>query len=207
MAVLGVGAFGKVYLTELQMNMQLYAIKTIRKDVLIETDQVESVQLERDILLSCDHTFLCGMDLVFQDEFRLYFVMPFIRGGELYKHFQQRRYFLETETKFYAMQIIMAIGYLHQKEIAHRDLKLENILVAEDGYLKIIDFGLAKMLKPDEETTSFLGTPEYIAPEIANSSGHDKNVDWWAVGILIYEMMFGRTPFFSKNRNVMMRNI
>ena len=101
----------------------------------------------------------------------------------------------------------IAIGYLHMKGIVHRDLKLENILIDEDGYIKIIDYGLAKMLSDDQETTSFCGTPEYLAPEMVSQSGHDKAVDWWALGILIYEMIIGVTPFFNKNRNMLMMKI
>lgn len=114
-SVLGKGTFGKVYLTELKDNGSLYAIKAIRKDVLIETEQVESTKLERDILLECDHPFLCGMDYVFQNDLRLYFVMPFVRGGELYKHFLKQKRFPEAQVKFYAAQIVLAIGYLHSK--------------------------------------------------------------------------------------------
>ena len=101
----------------------------------------------------------------------------------------------------------IAIGYLHMKGIVHRDLKLENILIDEDGYIKIIDYGLAKMLSDDQETSSFCGTPEYLAPEMVSQSGHDKAVDRWALGILIYEMIIGVTPFFNKNRNMLMMKI
>jgi serum/glucocorticoid-regulated kinase 2 len=102
----------------------------------------------------------------------------------------------------------MAIGYLHSKGIAHRDLKLENILVDNQGYIKIIDYGLAKMLKEDEaETYSFCGTAEYLAPEMVNNSGHDKSVDWWALGVLIYEMLIGVTPFFNKNKQLLFTKI
>lgn len=181
-------------------NEQYYAIKAIRKDVLIEYDQIQSVLLEKDILFSADHPFLCGMDFLFQSETRLYFVMPFVNGGELYKVFQEQKRFDEETVKFYAAQIILAIGELHKKGIMHRDLKLENILVDRTGYLKIIDYGLAKILGDGELAMSYCGTPEYLAPEMVSHQGHDMTVDWWAVGILIYEMLIGVTPFFNRNR-------
>ena len=144
--VLGRGAFGKVFLAELKTTKQLFAVKSIRKDILIEMDQIQSTLLEKDIMFECDHPFLVGMEYLFQNDLRLYFVMPFVRGGELYKIYQAQKRFEEPQVKFYAAQMIMAIGYLHSKGIVHRDLKLENILVDQTGYIKIIDYGLAKML-------------------------------------------------------------
>ncbi len=117
-------------------------------------------------MFECDHPFLVGMEYLFQNELRLYFVMPFVRGGELYKVFSTQRRFSEPQVIFYAAQLTIAIGYLHMKGIAHRDLKLENILLDQNGYLKIIDFGLAKMLQDGETAASFCGTPEYLAPEM-----------------------------------------
>ena len=200
---LGRGAFGKVFLAKLVTTGTEYAMKVIRKDVLIEYDQIESTQLEKEILFAADHPFLVGMEFLFQSETRLYFVMPFIRGGELYKVFQSEKRFSEETVKFYAVQIILAVGELHKKGIMHRDLKLENILVDERGYLKIIDYGLAKIIKGQELAMSYCGTPEYLAPEMVQSQGHDFTVDWWALGILIYEMMFGQTPFFNRNRKLL----
>ena len=144
--LLGRGTFGKVYLAELKSIAKLYAVKAIRKDVLIEYNQIQNTKLEKDILFSCDHPFLVGMDYLFQSDTRLYFVMPFIEGGELYKVFKAHKRLSEDTVRFYAAQIALAIGYLHGKNIMHRDLKLENILVDETGYLKIIDYGLAKTL-------------------------------------------------------------
>ena len=138
---------------------------------------------------------------------RLYFVMPFVRGAELYKVFTKQQRFPENVVKFYTVQLILAVGHLHEMGIAHRDLKLENILLDHEGFVKLIDFGLAKRMNAGSVATTVAGTPMYIAPEVLNGSGHGTAVDWWAVGILMFEMLFGVTPFWSKNRFEMQNKI
>lgn len=155
MGVIGRGTFGKVFLAKLKTTEVLYAIKSLRKDVLVEAGQIENVKLEKEILLACDHPFLAGMEFVFQSDTRLYFVIEFLKGGELYKHFLKKRRFQEEEAKFYSTQIAMAIGHLHKQNILHRDLKLENIMINGDGYIKVIDFGLAKIINNDNLAMSF----------------------------------------------------
>ena len=178
-------------------------MKSIRKDVMIENDQIESAKMEKQILLNNKHPFLVKMSYVFQTEQKVYFVMNFIRGGELFTHLNNEKRFAEDKAKFYALQILLSIGYLHTQGIIYRDIKPENILIGEDGYLYLADFGLAKSIKKGELATTFWGTPEYLAPEIIRDKGHDHAVDLWACGILIYEMIVGFPPFYHKNQTTM----
>ena len=197
--VLGRGTFGKVCLVEYKPTKEHYAMKSLKKDVLLDKDQVQSTILEKQILESLDHPFLVAMIFCFQTEERIYFVMPFVRGGELFQHLKTEKYFPEEKVKFYAASIGLALDYLHSKSIIYRDLKPENILIGEDGYLELIDFGMAKILKNGEKATSFCGTPEYLAPEIITGEGHNKAADWWSYGILIFEMLCGIPPFYNEN--------
>ena len=126
--------------------------------------------------------------------------MPFIDGGELYRVFKIKRGFTEQVDKFYIAQIVIALGKLHEKGIMHRDLKLENIMLDANGYIKIIDFGLAKILDNDELAVTQCGTAEYFAPEVLLRQPYDFSVDWWAIGIITFELIFGSTPFFNQNK-------
>ena len=197
--VIGRGTYGKVCLVEYKQTNELYAMKSLKKDILLDEDQIESTLLEKKILQSLNYPFLVGMVFCFQTEERVYFVLPFIRGGELFIHLRQNKYFPEDTVKFYASIIGLSLEYLHKNGIVYRDIKPENILLEEDGYLKLIDFGMAKILKEDENTNSFCGTPEYLAPEIITGEGHNKMADWWSYGTLVYEMLFGIPPFFCDN--------
>lgn len=198
--VIDKGSFGKVFLVQVKATGKLYAMKRIRKDILIEKGQIENTYNERDILLKTDHPFLLGMDYVFQNDFRIYFFLEFIRGGNMYQNLFKVKRFTEDQTKFYAAQLVLAIGVLHKHKIVHRDLKPENVLLQEDGYIKLADFGLAKFLTgPSQSTATFCGTPEYLAPEIIKSNSHSYGVDWWTLGVLTYELVTGRPPFFNQN--------
>ena len=156
------------------------------------------------IYAQCEHPFIMNLDYVFQNDARIYFLMRYIEGGDLYHHLIKKRQFKEQVAKFYAAQVLSALGYLHKKKIIYRDLKLENILLDSDGYILIADFGLSKILsQPEEQTNSLVGTAAYVAPEILKGKGYDKTVDWWALGILLYEMLHGQPPFFDKNVYIM----
>ena len=201
--ILGRGSFGKVCLVEYLPTHEIYAMKSLKKDILIQEEKIESTLLEKEIMQTINHPFLVELIFCFQTEQRINFVMPFIPGGELFQHLKKSKHFGEHTVKFYAAQIAIAIQYLHDMGIAYRDLKPENILIDEKGYLRLTDFGLAKKLKDGEKTNSFCGTPEYLAPEIINGQGYDKNIDWWAFGILIYEMICGIPPFYVQDVNKM----
>lgn len=199
--LVGRGTFGKVYLVKNSQNNQVYAMKSIRKDVVIDHEAMESLKVEKLILLQVKHPFIISMEHVFAKSLRIYFVMQFVQGGELFKHLSEQRRFSEQRVKFYAAQIALALGYLHKSNIYYRDLKPENILLGLDGYILLADFGLAKInqMQDGAEPNSFCGTPEYISPEMIVGSGHDHTLDWWALGVLIYEMIIGIPPFYHKN--------
>jgi serum/glucocorticoid-regulated kinase 2 len=143
------------------------------------------------------------MEYVFQNDVRIYFLMEFVKGGELFTHIIEKKRFDEETTRFIVAQIASALGYLHSKEIIYRDLKPENVLIETDGYIKLIDFGLSRILPMNDIALTFCGTAEYCSPEMVNEVGHDQNTDWWALGVILYEMLIGIPPFYDKNRDKM----
>ena len=199
--VIGRGSFGKVCLVEYLPTNEIFAMKSLKKDILIEEEQIESTLLEKEILQNIDHQFLCKLIFYFQTEDRIFFVMPFLSGGELFQHLKKFKRFSEEMVRFYGAQIAIALQYLHDKKIIYRDLKPENILLDEKGYLCLVDFGMAKKLEYNKKALSFCGTPEYLAPEIIKGEGYDENIDWWSLGIILYEMICGVPPFYDDNLN------
>ena len=197
--IIGRGSFGKVCLVEYLPNPEIYAMKSLKKDILIKEEKIESTLLEKEILETVNHPFIINLIFCFQTEERINFVMPFIPGGELFQHLKKVKHFGENTTRFYAAQIAVAIQHLHDMGYIYRDLKPENILIDEQGYLRLTDFGLVKKVKNGERSNSFCGTPEYLAPEIIKGEYYDKNVDWWSLGIIIYEMICGIPPFYLRN--------
>jgi len=202
--VIGRGSFGKVMLVTLKGDeSKVFALKVLIKAAIIERNQVEHTVAEREILEMIDHPFLMKMHWAFQTEHKLYFVMDFLRGGELFFHLKNERRFQEPRARFYTAEILMALGELHRNKIIYRDLKPENILLDNQGHVRLTDFGLSKRYTDGEQAMTFCGTPEYLAPEIVLGVGHSKEVDWWSLGILLYEMIVGLPPFFSENTNLM----
>eukprot|EP00826_Nyctotherus_ovalis_P007529 TRINITY_DN1189_c0_g1_i4.p1 TRINITY_DN1189_c0_g1~~TRINITY_DN1189_c0_g1_i4.p1 ORF type:complete len:530 (+),score=174.62 TRINITY_DN1189_c0_g1_i4:155-1744(+) len=200
---IGEGGFGTVYLVERVKDKELFAMKQLCKHVLIQRHAITCAQLEKEILKIAKHPFLVCMQYVFQTATSIYFIMKFYRGGELYRRLKKMKCFGEEATKFYAAQIALALGELHRNKVIYRDMKPENILLDEDGYVALADFGLSKIVNGDESTTTFCGTPDYIAPEIVAGERYNKQVDWWGLGILIYELLFGVAPFRSRNQHLM----
>jgi len=198
LAVIGKGNFGKVMLAEEKATKNLYAIKVLKKEFIIENDEIESTKSEKRVFMAANqerHPFLVNLHSCFQTSTRIYFVMEYISGGDLMWHIQHQQ-FNEKRAKFYACEVLLALEYFHKKNIVYRDLKLDNILLTLDGHIKITDYGLCKEnMFHGATTNTFCGTPEFMAPEILLEKPYGRAVDWWAFGVLIYEMLLGQSPF------------
>jgi len=204
LAVLGKGNFGKVMLAETKSTKQLYAIKVLKKEFIIENDEVESTRSEKRVFLIANkerHPFLLNLHACFQTETRVYFVMEYISGGDLMLHIQ-RGQFGTKRAQFYAAEVCLALKYFHENGVIYRDLKLDNILLTLDGHIKIADYGLCKEEMWYGSTTStFCGTPEFMAPEILLDKKYGRAVDWWAFGVLIYQMLLQQSPFRGEDED------
>ncbi|XP_065845039.1 RAC-gamma serine/threonine-protein kinase-like [Oscarella lobularis] len=202
--VLGRGTFGKVCVAREKTTGELFAVKILKKDVIIAKEEVAHTLTENQVLKTTKHPFLTSLRFSFQTEKRLYLVMEYAQGGELFFHLSKERMFSEERSRFYACEIILAIKYLHENSIVYRDLKLENILLDRAGHIKLADFGLCKQdVTMDKKTTTFCGTPEYLAPEVLEEEEYGRSVDWWGVGVVMYEMICGRLPFYNRDHEVL----
>lgn len=205
--VLGRGAFGKVMQVRKKSDGKIYAMKILKKGAIVARNQVEHTKAERAILQQLQHPFLMTLRFAFQSKDKLYLVLDYFQGGELFFHLKSQRRFSEEVARLYVAEIALAFGHLHSLGVIYRDLKPENILLDDNGHVCLTDFGLAKEMEEGDKAHTFCGTPEYLAPEIVQGLGHDKAVDWWSLGILLYELTVGIPPFYSQNVNEMYNKI
>ncbi|KAL4424405.1 hypothetical protein ABPG77_005648 [Micractinium sp. CCAP 211/92] len=201
--IVGQGAFGKVFQVRKRDTGEIFAMKVMRKDRILERDHRDYVKAERDVLTAVVHPYIVTLRYSFQTPKKLYLVLDFINGGHLFFQLYRQGTFDEALARLYCAEIVLAIAHLHSLGFVHRDLKPENVLLDGEGHVRITDFGLAKGNMSDAEhqrTNSFIGTMEYMAPEVITGRGHGKAVDWWSVGILLFEMLCGMPPFRAKGR-------
>ncbi|KAF6760378.1 kinase-like domain-containing protein [Ephemerocybe angulata] len=207
--VIGKGSFGKVMQVRKKDTQRIYALKTIRKAHIAQRPgEITHILAERTVLALVNNPFIVPLKFSFQNPDKLYLVMSFVNGGELFYHLQREGKFDEDRSRFYAAELLCALEHLHGFNVVYRDLKPENILLDYTGHIALCDFGLCKLnMSETEKTNTFCGTPEYIAPELLESQGYTKTVDWWTLGVLLYEMMTGLPPFYDENVNTMYQRI
>jgi serine/threonine protein kinase len=173
------------------------ALKCLKKTEIIRLKQIEHVKSEKSILHRINHPYIVNLKGTFQSPTHVFMLLDYACGGELFTLLRREGRFANDVALFFAVEIILAFEYLHASDIAYRDLKPENLLIDKDGHVKITDFGFAKVV--NDKTFTLCGTPEYLAPEIIQSKGHNKAVDWWALGVLVFEMLAGYPPFYDDN--------
>jgi len=201
--VIGKGSFGKVTLVRKKSDSRLYAMKVLAKQNIIKRKQVEHTRTERNVLGKLNHPFIVKLHYAFQTEAKLYFVLDYCAGGELFFHLSRMKKFPEHMARFYSAEITLALDTMHEHGVVYRDLKPENILLDGEGHIKLADFGLAKegVHEAAEGAHSLCGTPEYLSPEVLDRQGHGTAVDWWNLGMVLYEMLTGLPPWYTTDRD------
>jgi len=176
-------------------------MKVLNKKNILDNNELEHTRTEKNILQKLAHPYLVNLNYSFQTADKLYFIMDYVNGGELFYHLQKEHKFPPDRVRFYAAEIVLGLEYLHNSGVIYRDLKPENILLTDEGHICMTDFGISKegLLAEDSRTATFCGTPEYLAPEVLEGKGYTKVVDWWSFGTLLYEMLIGIPPFYSQD--------
>ncbi|MCJ1469583.1 hypothetical protein MMC07_008218 [Pseudocyphellaria aurata] len=206
--VVGKGSFGKVMTVMKRDTHRIYALKTIKKAHIISRSEVSHTLAERSVLAQINNPFIVPLKFSFQSPEKLYLVLAFVNGGELFHHLQREQRFDINRSRFYTAELLCALECLHGFNVVYRDLKPENILLDYSGHIALCDFGLCKLdMKDEDRTNTFCGTPEYLAPELLLGQGYNKTVDWWTLGVLLYEMLTGLPPYYDENTNEMYRKI
>lgn len=204
---LGSGTFGRVKLMRHKITGKPYAMKIMNKSHIVAYKQQVNVMNEKRLMAMCHHPFILQFYKTFKDKNSLYLLTEFVQGGELFSYLHCTPGSIgrlqDDHARFYASHVLLVIEYLHERNIVYRDLKPENLLIDSDGYIKVVDFGFAKMI--DGRTYTLCGTPEYLAPELVLGKGHGKGVDYWALGVLIYEMVVGHSPFAASSQSDQMQ--
>ncbi|XP_058839060.1 cGMP-dependent protein kinase 1-like [Topomyia yanbarensis] len=207
---LGIGGFGRVELVQYR-DRQTFALKYLKKIEMVRQQQQEHAYSEKDIMLSCNSSFIVRLYKTYRDKKYLYFLMEACLGGDVWTILQKSKYFDERTARFMTGCVVEAFEYLHSRNMIYRDLKPENLMLDEKGYIKLVDFGFAKRIGANQKTWTFAGTPEYVSPEIILNKGHDRAVDYWALGVFIHELLVGKPPFRGKNHmktyNAILRGI
>lgn len=206
--VIGKGSFGKVMQVRKKDTGRIYALKTIRKAHIVSRHEVTHTLAERTVLGQVTNPFIVGLKFSFQTADKLYLGLPYTNGGELFHHLQNEGRFSEERSRFYAAELLCALEHLHSFHVIYRDLKPENILLDYNGHIALCDFGLCKLnMSESDRTNTFCGTPEYLAPEILLAKGYGVQVDWWTLGVLLYEMLAGLPPYYDENHEIMYKKI
>lgn len=202
-SVIGRGFYGKVMLCKSNTTGECFAIKTVHKARLVQSNKVDTILRERDILAKCRHPFVVSLRFAFQTATKFYLGIEYVPGGELFRLMSEEEELDMDQVRLYLAELFLAVDYLHSIGVIYRDIKPENILLSADGHIKLTDFGLSKEIGVNESTKTFCGTPEYVAPEVILREPYSFPVDWWSLGILTYEMLFGEIPFESENSKVL----
>ena len=205
--VLGRGFYGKVHLCKEKATGQCFAIKMVHKNRLLSSNKFHTIFTERDVLMNMRHPFIVSLCFAFESDSKLYLGLEYASGGALFYHLQHRGKFPIEEVQLFIAELSLALNYLHNKGVIYRDLKPENILLDRDGHVKLTDVALSKVMTVTSTTKPLLGTSEYLAPEIVSMRPYGFEVDWWALGILTFELLFGKTPFYSQNKTKLLEEI